>query len=316
MRKAFLSYCRSDNEYAERLCVKLAGAGVDVWRDQESLYAGQSWPGAIGEAITKQETIVLLWSANAATSHFVDFEWNTALALKKHIVPVLIDSTALPPSLRIFNAIPFGNADDAAHKIAMIPVDQKSESYTADEIIGKLKGVSTRSLEDAFSQAKAIFNQHGWQVGGNVYQVSGANVHVTIGGEEKDRPGKKKWWELWGSWVAVATATVGLIAAITGLPKVFRESSAPVVAPAGNQTVKLDGLVYDTSGTPIAGAIVTVDLLPGVTETTTTAGGFLFSKIPGQPGDRARILAAKPGYKNRDLYVVLPGPARITLEKQ
>jgi hypothetical protein len=135
--------------------------------------------------------------------------------------------------------------------------------------------------------------------------------HVKKGKNAHMPKRKKKFWERWSTWVGIAAATVGLITYIIELPKKIQDNILSQV-----HKEKLEGVVFDTAQNPIAGAVVTIDLLPGVAETTTTAGGFLFSKVPGQPGDRARILAVKSDYRNRDLYVALPGPARITLEKQ
>jgi hypothetical protein len=42
---------------------------------------------AIGEAIAAHDHVMLLWSKTAAQSHFVEFEWNTAVALRKTILP-------------------------------------------------------------------------------------------------------------------------------------------------------------------------------------------------------------------------------------
>jgi hypothetical protein len=122
---------------------------------------------------------------------------------------------------------------------------------------------------------------------------------------------KKKFWESWGTWVGIAGGTLALIVGIIELPKKIQENILPAV-----HKEKFEGIVIDTAGNSIAGAVVTIDLLPGVAETTATAGGFLFEKVPGQPGDRVRVFVARPGFKNQNFYKVLPGPARITLEKQ
>lgn len=49
--------------------------------------------------------VVLIWSNNAAQSHFVECEWNIALALRKTIISVLLDATPLPAALRALHAI-------------------------------------------------------------------------------------------------------------------------------------------------------------------------------------------------------------------
>jgi len=122
---------------------------------------------------------------------------------------------------------------------------------------------------------------------------------------------KKKFWKCWGTWVGIATTTLALITAIMEFPKKFQENFL-LLAPKE----KLDGIVNDTAGNPLAGAVVKIDLLPSVSETTSTSGGFIFKDVPGKPGDLVRVSTTGPGYKRRDQYFPLPGPARIIMEKQ
>ena len=60
---------------------------------------GQKWPKVLGKAIADHDVLFLVWSKHAAASHFVEFEWCTAIALKKTIIRCLLDSTVMPPSL-------------------------------------------------------------------------------------------------------------------------------------------------------------------------------------------------------------------------
>jgi hypothetical protein len=91
-----------DNDLAlikEREAQLKAQLKISIWRDQGKIYGGQKWPIVLGEAIADQDILLLAWSKYAAASHFVEFEWCTAIALKKTIIPCLLDSTAMPPSL-------------------------------------------------------------------------------------------------------------------------------------------------------------------------------------------------------------------------
>src|SRR5262245_43746691 len=105
MGQVFLSYARRDLPTLQPLLQNLVANGVTVWRDQDSLYGGQRWPKAIGEAIAAHDVLLLAWSQEAAASHFVEFEWNTALALQKSVLPCLLDQTPLPPALKAINGI-------------------------------------------------------------------------------------------------------------------------------------------------------------------------------------------------------------------
>jgi tetratricopeptide (TPR) repeat protein/tRNA A-37 threonylcarbamoyl transferase component Bud32 len=113
----FISYSREDLDPAVRLEQALKEQGLKPWRDQESLYAGQQWPKALGDAISSNDFLLLLWSQHSAESHFVEFEWTTAIALRKTIIPCLLDDTPLVPALISFNGIPMQDVDSSIPRI-------------------------------------------------------------------------------------------------------------------------------------------------------------------------------------------------------
>ena len=45
------------------------------------------------------------------------------------------------------------------------------------------------------------------------------------------------------------------------------------------------------------------------------SGGFYIDKISAKPGDHVRVYDENKGYRSYDLYVVLPGPVLITLDR-
>src|SRR5438874_6476464 len=45
------------------------------------------------------EALLLIWSANAAGSRWVQNEWDMAYDLRKKIIPYCVDATPLPPAL-------------------------------------------------------------------------------------------------------------------------------------------------------------------------------------------------------------------------
>ncbi|MEZ5534563.1 MAG: toll/interleukin-1 receptor domain-containing protein [Thiolinea sp.] len=94
MQSAFISYSTQNEAAVIPYEKRLIELGVNVWRDKSNLRQGQLSPMRLGEAIAEQEAVLLFWSANAAASHFVTLEWNTALALQKSIIPVLLVTMA------------------------------------------------------------------------------------------------------------------------------------------------------------------------------------------------------------------------------
>jgi hypothetical protein len=55
-------------------------SGADVWFDEWEIRAGDSIPGKVNEALDRVDTIVLVWSSDAARSQWVRAEFETALA--------------------------------------------------------------------------------------------------------------------------------------------------------------------------------------------------------------------------------------------
>src|SRR5215467_14619280 len=120
MPKVFISYARADGPAVQRLTQALTADGVTVWRDLDSLHGGQQWPKVIGEAIATNDLLLLVWSEHAATSHFVEQEWTTAIALRKTLLPCVLDATPLPPALSAVNAV------DARQLTAALPKIQEA----------------------------------------------------------------------------------------------------------------------------------------------------------------------------------------------
>jgi adenylate cyclase len=94
MSHVFISYARPDEALAMLVADELRGAGFDVWRDDE-LPAHRPYADVIEERIAGARAVVVLWSAEAAKSHWVRAEADTARAART-LVQVSLDGT-LPP---------------------------------------------------------------------------------------------------------------------------------------------------------------------------------------------------------------------------
>jgi hypothetical protein len=66
MPAVFLSYAREDLDRARQVDERLAARGFSVWRDENQLRAGQSWPKALGDAIAGSDVLLQLCSRHAA----------------------------------------------------------------------------------------------------------------------------------------------------------------------------------------------------------------------------------------------------------
>lgn len=159
MPSVFLSYDNDDLQLIKPLADALAAQDVTVWRDKDKLHGGQKWPKALGEAIASHDFFLLAWSENAARSHFVEFEWNTAIALKKTIIPCLLDKTPLPVSLSADQGIPVENPRQAVPTIlaALQQKPAQADQARASVVIRQLADIKTTKEKEVVREAKAIF---------------------------------------------------------------------------------------------------------------------------------------------------------------
>jgi len=94
MSDVFISYARTDREFAQRLCEALRSRGIAVWWDFD-LVGGDDFRSRIGGVIEGARRVVVLWSEQSVQSHFVVDEASEAKRLGK-LVPLSLDG-AVPP---------------------------------------------------------------------------------------------------------------------------------------------------------------------------------------------------------------------------
>jgi hypothetical protein len=99
--KVFVSYSRHDESLIKPLAGLLGAAADDaVFLDVSSIKPGDLWKSEIEGAVRNASVFILCWCCESKRSDFVAYEIKTALeAGGKRLVPVLLCSTPLPPSL-------------------------------------------------------------------------------------------------------------------------------------------------------------------------------------------------------------------------
>jgi adenylate cyclase len=94
MSDVFISYARSTADQAQAIAEALRGLGYGVWRDDE-LPAHRSYAEVIEERLQAAKAVVVIWSAEAVKSEWVQSEADTARTDRK-LVQLTVDGSPLP----------------------------------------------------------------------------------------------------------------------------------------------------------------------------------------------------------------------------
>jgi adenylate cyclase len=96
----FISYSREDKDRVLALASKLRAAGVSLWIDQGSIDGATLWGEEIVNALDNAKVLLLAVTAAAARSHNVAKEVVLFSERKGHILPVHLEQTTIPASLK------------------------------------------------------------------------------------------------------------------------------------------------------------------------------------------------------------------------
>jgi adenylate cyclase len=94
MSDIFISYARSTSSQAHAVAEALRALGYDVWRDDE-LPAHRAYGEVIEERLQAAKAVVVIWSAEAVKSEWVQSEADTARTDHK-LVQLTVDGSKLP----------------------------------------------------------------------------------------------------------------------------------------------------------------------------------------------------------------------------
>jgi hypothetical protein len=106
----FLSYSRTDADFARMLNTALQEADKNTWFDQESISTGVDFEKEIFKGIDSADNFVFVLSPDAVSSEYCEREVNYAADNSKRFITVLhrtIDPNTMPDALRKINWIDF-----------------------------------------------------------------------------------------------------------------------------------------------------------------------------------------------------------------
>ncbi len=98
---AFVSYSHDDSAAVYAEIRWLQGQGVNVWYDTGGIRAGNEWSDELARAIKNARHFVYFITPRSVASENCRREVNFALAERKDVLAVHLESTELPNGLRL-----------------------------------------------------------------------------------------------------------------------------------------------------------------------------------------------------------------------
>jgi TIR domain/Ig-like domain from next to BRCA1 gene len=105
----FISYSRTDSEFAIRFARDLKNAGFGVWLDQLDIPKGSRWDDEVERALEAASTFIIVLSPESIESQNVKDEIGYAIDDGKYILPILLKSCKIPFRLRRFQFVDFAD---------------------------------------------------------------------------------------------------------------------------------------------------------------------------------------------------------------
>lgn len=96
MSHVFISYSKSDHDYASRLADALLNAGFDVWLDTENLKSGVAWWNEIVAGIRTCAAMIVIMTPRSQASRWVQREVLLADEWGKPMFPLLLEGENWP----------------------------------------------------------------------------------------------------------------------------------------------------------------------------------------------------------------------------
>jgi adenylate cyclase len=98
--EVFVSYSRGDQQRVFELAAKLRAAGVSLWIDQGAIDAASLWSEQIVNALESAKALLLIVTPSSVHSDNVAKEVMLVSERKGHILPVHLEPTVIPPTLK------------------------------------------------------------------------------------------------------------------------------------------------------------------------------------------------------------------------
>ena len=165
MTTVFISYSTKDHYFAELAGIKLAEAGINLWRDQGQLRPGSDWRNGIERGISESIAVLVALSENSAQSSYVTFEWAYGLGKGKTVIPVKLEACAVHPRLEPIQSLDFSIPGSLPWNLLIERIREIEADATSEEDLETSANTPEPAQQDATVKAiLAYLNQRGYQM--------------------------------------------------------------------------------------------------------------------------------------------------------
>jgi len=172
----FISYSRMDSEQVLYVVKKLQESGFSTWIDKDGIESGDAFKSVIVRAIKNSNAFLFFSSQNANESHWTVKEVNTAVHLKKTIIPIRLDGADYNDSI-LFD---LGSLD-----FVDLSIEEKREAALnklINTLHSKIRTVDNNKLPIQKPNITSLTNREGFEVG---YDLAVFAIHKLRGQASK-----------------------------------------------------------------------------------------------------------------------------------
>ncbi|MBE6257226.1 MAG: toll/interleukin-1 receptor domain-containing protein [Prevotella sp.] len=173
----FISYSRRDSELVLSVVKQLQERGFTIWIDKDGIESGDAFKSVIVRAIKNSDVFLFFSSKNSNESPWTIKEVNTAVHLKKPIIPIKLDDADYDDSL-LFDLVGLDFVD--------LSIDEKREAALNKLLNTLLSKISNVEVKQPNKEPNIISftNKKGFEIG---YDLAVFTIHKLRGQtSEKD----------------------------------------------------------------------------------------------------------------------------------
>src|SRR5262249_50813483 len=156
VKRIFISYSRRDQRVAKQIAHLIEKAGHRVWIDTAKIVGGQEWWNIITGEIRQSDLVILVASRESIASPFCRAEWKYALALNRHLIPVIdkdLSYDEIPDELRRRHCLHRVIKREVRHAVATLKKEELPEARPPPPRLPASKAaISSAFLDRRFRQ--------------------------------------------------------------------------------------------------------------------------------------------------------------------